>query len=457
MLVSIKKYLPLLFRIFFLWILLHFVLYTVVTFGFGRSWGIWSVVRLWKELFVLLVLAVGFWKFVQRDTVFALKSYFFSDSVLFYRLVSFGGVLLVSFVSTIIVNHMWWSHRFVSLKYNLFPHVVFLARYSVASFFDNKTLKKTLSFVGIVCVFCLLFALLWYLVISLKPWALRYLGYDPLVYEWAIDHAPPAVYRSEYETGRPRNQFVFERPISWWFYLIAFWPLFFVLYLQKKSFLLLWFPRLLYSLNVFLTFSRAAWWVWIFQTFVLLWITYRKHWKRLMAFALIVTFWLFFLIFLKGTSFFSRAFSDQGHLSFFVQGVQLLMSHPWLGMGGSSVWPWSHQFGVWFNPENQFLQIMIEYGVPGFLCRFLFYWYVLICAYKSYFTLRLSVSHHRIFSESYGVYWVFFALCLWLFGLALEGMVLHSFADRMIIYPLMALLGLVLGFLRASGRMNITV
>jgi hypothetical protein len=46
--------------------------------------------------------------------------------------------------------------------------------------------------------------------------------------------APPAAYYSQYNQGYVRNQFLFERPISRGFFLVAFWPLFFALAIKKR-------------------------------------------------------------------------------------------------------------------------------------------------------------------------------------------------------------------------------
>jgi len=90
---------------------------------------------------------------------------------------------------------------------------------------------------------------------------------------------------------------------------------------------------LLYVANVFLTFSRAARGVWLIQTFVLLLFTYRKHWKRIVLFTFFGLVLISPLVSERGSSLFSRAFSDKGHLSFFIEGVRLFLSQPLLGAG----------------------------------------------------------------------------------------------------------------------------
>lgn len=62
---------------------------------------------------------------------------------------------------------------------------------------------------------------------------------------------------------------------------------------------------------------------------------------------------------------FSRGLSDQGHREFLAKGIQLFVQKPRLGRGAAVVGPASyHVFPLTpFNPENQFLQLLIEYGV----------------------------------------------------------------------------------------------
>ena len=78
-----------------------------------------------------------------------------------------------------------------------------------------------------------------------------------------------------------------------------------------------------------------------------------------------------------------------------------------------------------FNPENQFLQIRIEYGSLVFLVRTLLYFGLVHTAWK----LKATHPYHAAFA-------------LGMVGLAICGMVLHSFSDRMIVYPFMLIWGI---------------
>lgn len=97
-----------------------------------------------------------------------------------------------------------------------------------------------------------------------------------------------------------------------------------------------------------------------------------------------------------------------------------------------------------YNPENQYVQIFMEYGLLGLLpwlacfCWLLWESLKLINRYiqeskkgKKYRDQKLIT--RLLITLGFGI---------GLAGLALEGLVLHSFVDRMIVYPFMMLFGL---------------
>jgi hypothetical protein len=67
------------------------------------------------------------------------------------------------------------------------------------------------------------------------PNALKFVGYDWHAYEGTLGSRPPAAYYTLINQGFVRNQFLFERPISFGFRLIAFFPFFALGFLRKKS------------------------------------------------------------------------------------------------------------------------------------------------------------------------------------------------------------------------------
>lgn len=59
-----------------------------------------------------------------------------------------------------------------------------------------------------------------------------------------------------------------------------------------------------------------------------------------------------------------RSFSNTGHVQLFLQGWEMFTESPIIGKGAGHVGPASHwDGGLAFNPENQYLQILIEFGL----------------------------------------------------------------------------------------------
>ncbi|MDR0282175.1 MAG: hypothetical protein LBI53_02365 [Candidatus Peribacteria bacterium] len=77
-----------------------------------------------------------------------------------------------------------------------------------------------------------------------------------------------------------RNQFLFERPISFGFRLIAFFPLFALTYLRKKNIRNQILFLAIFGLLIFSTQSRAAIAVRIVEAFAIFLILYREHFKK---------------------------------------------------------------------------------------------------------------------------------------------------------------------------------
>ena len=105
-----------------------------------------------------------------------------------------------------------------------------------SKFFPKTTLEHSnleTRYVKII-KWLLVGSIIWWLIIYFIPRLLEFAGYNKSNYEGDIGIAPPAVYYSQYNDGYVRNQFLFERPISRGFFLVALWPLFFALALKKR-------------------------------------------------------------------------------------------------------------------------------------------------------------------------------------------------------------------------------
>jgi O-antigen ligase len=331
----------------------------------------------------------------------------------------------------------------MSLRYSITWFVIFLI-FSVVSweFLDQKyTLERWWSkIIG----WLLRGSLFWWAVAFFIPRLLEFAWYNQYNYEWDMNIAPPAAYYAQYNQWYVRNQFLFERPISWGFFLVAFWPLFFALAIKRRWWKAFVFGGGLYWLAVLSTFSRAAWIAWIVQTWILLLIEYRKDLKKAFFY-----WWIPIILIFGGVAYLGRdqiihrQFSNTGHIVNIKIALEKIQNHPWFGEWPGTAWPASHHLweGKEYNPENQFLQIWIEYGIFGFIAWMILYirfmWIGLVALRKSFLekeTKQQKYLGYVLFSLSLGIFWL--GIC-WL--------VLHSFVDRMIVYPFMAMFGLIYG------------
>jgi len=287
----------------------------------------------------------------------------------------------------------------------------------------------------------LIWALIWRGMIWLVPSTLRHVWYNQWNFEWDIWIRPPAAYYTQYKEWFVRNQFLFERPISLWFFLVVFWPLFFMLILYKKrprDWVMRWW---LYGIILFSTFSRAAWWAWFLQTIMMFLILYGRNWKKL---------WLYFfgpiLLLIWVVSYYgndqilNRQYSNTGHMKEIQIALQKVSESPFFGKWAASAGPASHHLweGKEYNPENQYLQIWIEYGLLAFAWWMFLYIYlhmIWFWAWKDWKFVKQTKDMNRLSL-------IMIAFSLWLLWLSIEWMVLHSFVDRMIVYPFVSLFGI---------------
>ncbi len=442
-----------LFQFFVVWLLFQFLLHTLVTYQFGFDWSIRTIVRLWKELLIVWLwwwLARRLWNPKESTWHLSLKTLWRSDKIIRITVLVVAWLSFYSLITTVLINDLSLGHWVWWLKYNLFPLVIFLVRYVASYLFDRKQKESLIRRMWWVLVVSLLCALWRYFVIATKPWTLQLFGYDSLQFEWVVGESPPAVYRTAWDVWMARNQFLFERPTVRWFFLIAFWPLYFLIYLNRKHLGKHRFERSLFALGVFLTFSRAARWVWLIETILLFLMMHRHRRKRILLSWAATVCVLWGLLFLKwDNGLLSRSFSDLGHIKELARGSDLFIQKPLFWHWSSTAGPGSHQFSMedahwfisegttWFNPENQFLQWLIEYGFFGFALLMLFYWTLVQYGRKTYKQL-ISSNKKNLLARS-GIFMI-----VWLLALFAEWMVLHSFADRMVVYPLFAFLWLTL-------------
>lgn len=324
--------------------------------------------------------------------------------------------------------------------------LIFIIFFTITTLFFGAKESNLIKRYSRIIKTLLIRSLVWRGIIWLMPNLLKFAGYNQFNYEGDVGIAPPAAYYTRYDQWLVRNQFLFERPISRGFFLVAFWPLFFILCFKNKS------PREkfvrwgLYGLAVMSTFSRAAWGVWLIQTIILIVAQFpRKYWKYvlrgfiplLLLFGVVIYFWQRQII--------SREFSNTGHFNMVVEALQKIKERPIWWQGAWTAGPASHQV-EWitaYNPENQYLQIWLEYGLLWFFGRLYLYGYLHYIAYTSYEEEKKNEDKSTKKRKLYST--ILFAFGVGILGLSIEWLVLHSFVDRMIVYPFMALFAIAYG------------
>ena len=457
---KIIKALTLVAKIFFIWLLLQFFLQTFVTYKLGFDWTIWKIIWMWKEIIIIgLIGFLGryFWKnrihtensdntltpisshgrnFKQFFTTFPLKN--------FVRV--FLATVVVSFLVSVFINHSGVGTWIMSIRYSMIGFLIFIVFFAISLlFFGTREINIVKRYTRIMKTL-LIGSLLWRGILWLMPNLLKFAWYNQWNYEGDVGIAPPAAYYTQYDSGYARNQFLFERPISRWFFLIAFWPLFFVLCFKNKPLRDKIWRGSLYGLAIISTFSRAAWGVWIIQTIILILMQFPRKYRKialrwfvpvLLVFGIVTYFWQKQII--------TREFSNTGHFRLVVEALNKIWERPLWWQGAGTAWPASHQVeGIKaYNPENQYLQIWLEYWMLWFLWRLYLYTYLHYIAYKSYEEEKNTDSKITKKRKLYGM--IVFAFGVGVLWLSIEWLVLQSFVDRMIVYPFMALFAIAYG------------
>jgi hypothetical protein len=209
---------------------------------------------MWKEIILIGLLGfLGryFWK--NKN----LKSFFEKFPLKNFVRV-FLATILVSFLVSVFINHSGIGTWIMSIRYSMIGFLIFIIFFTITIlFFGAREINLVKRYTRIMKTL-LVGSLVWRGILWLIPNLLKFAGYNQWNYEGDVGIAPPAVYYTQYDSGYARNQFLFERPISRGFFLIAFWPLFFVLCFKNKRLRDKILRGSLYGLAIMSTFSRAA-------------------------------------------------------------------------------------------------------------------------------------------------------------------------------------------------------
>jgi len=278
MLNRIKKNLVVITKVFLWVLLLQFFLQTFVTFRLGRDGTFRSLIWMWKEFLIIALTIFIVWFFAKNIDKEKIKS-MWAEFPLKWFVVVFCLTTLIAFIISLFNSSI--SNFVLSIRYSMFGYFIFVLFYVISYLFFNLKSEKIAERYTKIMKRVLWLALLRWIIIWLCPAFIELFWYNQRNYEWKVWEQPPVAYYTQYKDGFVRNQFLFERPISLWFFLVAFWPLFFMLILYRKgtkNWIIRWG---MYGLILLSTFSRAAWWAWIVQTVIMFFALYRKQNKKL--------------------------------------------------------------------------------------------------------------------------------------------------------------------------------
>jgi len=427
-------------KIFFIGLLLHFFLHTFITFSIWREGVFRKIIWARKEIFILwgLFLLIIKWYNLYKENklehfikIFPLKKY-----VIIIIITS----IIIIIMGTIIHN-VWLATTLLSRRYSMLWFLIFVIGSLLAMQWYNQINIEREKWYIKITKYLLIGWIIWWSLIYFLPAFIELFGYNKYIYEWQVWQQPPAVYYSNITQWIVRNQFLFERPIHWGMFLIALWPLFFLIAIRNKSTGTQLWRSLLYWLNIISTLSRAAWIAWIIQTIIIILILHQKDIKKMVVYGFLPIFaTLIIITYWAKDDILYRNFSNLWHIKHTMTAIQKVTQRPIIGRWPWFAWPASHHRKdiVNYNPENQYLQIWLEYWAIWFLWRIYLYIQLQILWYRSYQKMikEKLTKQQRYHSR------IIIALSLWLFWLTIEWFFLHSFVDRMIVYPLMLLFGI---------------
>ncbi len=492
---SLNFRIVLLCKILVIWLLLQFFMQTFVTFKLWRDGNFWSLFWMWKE-FILLVFVVILLRYVlsnlkwwintikNKEQVEKVSRKLLIKNIKSKFLVQFFLLFLITTIVflclALCIQHVWMKPFVLSIKYDLIGFFIFGIWICLALLFLNEKDKNILELYNKAIIRSLRVWLIRRFIVWLMPNVLKYVWYNPQIYEWTLGQNPPAAYYTKivpfYEGSYVRNSSLFERPISFWFWLVAFFPVFVLWFLRKKKLIDQLFPIIVFGALIISTWSRAWIAVRIIEAIVLFFILYRKHLKKYFIPLLLFVFvWLWSIAYLSRWIL-VREHSNTGHIELIKSGWNIAKQNIVLWRWAWYSGPASHQLcysdepinifqdidsinledtrceilrkeniknqisTYGFNPENQYLQILMEYGIIWIIFRL---W---LCAIILRYTAKMIWLYRKKNKSPYQdlLYYSLLWFGIWFIWLCAEGLVLHSLVDRMVIYPFFLLYGITI-------------
>ena len=474
---SLKERLILLCKIFVIWLLLQFFLQTFVTFELGRDGKFWTIFWMWKE-FILLVFVISLVRYIAANMKKWIKQIKNRESVkkvtrsLIFKDIKWEFIIqyICVFLITVLIflllalwaQHVWVKAFILSVKYDLIWFFIFGIWVCLALLFFNEKDKELLELYNKLIMRSLWIWLAWRFILRLMPNIFRHVWFDPNSFEWTVWARPPVAYYTKMTSfssdSYVRNTYLFERPTSFWFRLIAFFPVFVLWFLRKKNRKDQLFPIIFFWLLIISTWSRAWICVWAVEAIVLFFILFRKHVKKYFI-PLIILFlaWLWWVAYLWRWIM-AREYSNTWHIVLMKEWWDIAKQNLTLWRWWGYSWPASHQLcyispdeeivntrcktikevndaneikTYGFNPENQYLQILMEYWIIWII-----FWLAL-CIFILWYTAKAVYMYKNKNKSPYQQLLYYSLLWFWIgfIWLCVEWLVLHSLVDRMVIYP----------------------
>ena len=433
--------------IFFFWMIWQFLAHTIIMYGLKLPTN-FEFIRLRKEVIIwLLWLWSLYFLWESKDY----REILLKNKNIIMIIISIILSFTISFLNSIIIHNQSVITFLVSAKFNYIPLIILSSGLLFSQFINQNQYNKIINYVIMTIKYVLAFSLLRYIIIHTIPNILDWIGFaqpgDSI--EWTANTPPPSLYLTEFYSWYVRNQWPFWWPLSLWFYLVVLWPLFFAKVLYKKDISKVWWRRLLYISIVISTYSRAAWWMFFMSSIIIALIIYRKYTKHIIMLWLLAILWIY--IYIKSwwqSEMFLRTWSDKWHLEFFKQWLELVKSNRLRWLWSASVGPWSNHID-WvkdvFNPENQYMQIRLEYGLLWLIWRLSSYF--IIIKKSLYKLLNLWKSDVNYDSNDIMFIWISISvIVLWIWW-----MVLHPFTDSSSMYPFMLLSWIILWFNKSNS------
>lgn len=428
-------------KIFFIGMVRQFLAHTIITYGFQLPSSL-AFIWVWKEVIIVgLSLLIGW---------FTIKNHHYRTQLRWNKLfITIIALIIcsgsISLFNSLIIHGQSIQEFIISAKFNYIPLLIFIV-WAGSSYLINK--EQTESIISTVITTIkrvLIFSLFWYGILHTIPNVLDWIGFAQpgMSIEWSAGTPPPSLYLTDFYSGYVRNQGPFGGPLSLWFYVVAMRRFFYAFQLHKKKLSDTRGRWLLYIMIVISTYSRAARGIFLVSSILLLLLIQRKYSKYIIALGATGILAIIVYILSGGTSeLFLRTRSDKGHIEYFIQGMELVKQHWLWGLGASSVGPWSHHMSdieKVFNPENQYMQIWLEYGLGGVITWILSYITILIHPCKQRYQHWIQKIKTPLSPTTIAYIGIFAGII----SLSIAGMVLHPFVDSSSIYPFMMLSGLI--------------